>query len=930
MNKDFLFQLAKYIYDNNYDLENTIMVLPSKRAGTFFIKCLSELKNENFVAPKIVSVTDLLDLINPVKKIDKLETIIKLYSNYCKILKEQNKIPESFDEFLSWSGNLLKDFGDLDRHLINTTEFFNHINDAKALELWNLDGSPLTAGEEEFITFWKNLGLLYHAFENECMLKNEFSSSLHLKVTAQNISTLEQSISYNLKFVIAGLNALTIAEEKIFNALINSKKAEIIWDMDNYYVQNPIQEAGTFIRRYLKKWPNKNSDWFNKGFEETKNINIYECNSRYGQVKALTNTLQKQNTQEALRTAIVLNEEDLLLPLLYALPNNIETANITMGYALENTPLSNLISTLLDIWRKSKGNENLVYYYKDVFKLIDHPFANELFGCEANFQQFKIDVQQFKKVYISKSFIEKYFNPNICNFCFPPEKELIGVKIFKQILKILQILKQNIENGNTKDLDKGLKIEYLYHYTITLRKVSQTIDKENIKFNLTSAKSLIKQVLNKEKISFFGEPLSGIQIMGMLETRAIDFDTVYILSTNEGVLPQGRKNNSFFPFDISKYYGLPTHHEQDSIFAYYFYRLIQKAKNIHIFYYTSQDGLGGSGEPSRFIQQIIKELPEFNPQQKINFNTYAPSPSIQKSEKNIQKKPELIAKIKQYLQGSVSPSAINTYLNCNMDFYYKYLLGLKEEDELEENIGSASFGTVIHNTLEFLYKPTINRVLKIADIEHFQKTFKTKLIQEFESTLNAENIKTGFNQLQFTIAQNYINQFLEKEKIFLTKIQKPYTILALEKPFDTSLELDTKFGKQILNLKGTVDRLAKYGDTYHLVDYKTGNVKAEDLIFKDTNKLIDGSKSKAIQLQLYVYLLLKKDEFSNIQNIQASIFSFKNQKEGYIDLLMNKEKQTSEEIINNTEEILLNIIEDMLCDQNNIEHNPKSLYCLYC
>jgi ATP-dependent helicase/nuclease subunit B len=930
MNKDFLYQLAQYIHDKNYDLEHTWMVLPSKRAGTFFINYLSEIKKSTFIAPQILSVTDLLDQLNPVQKIDKIETVIRLYSSYCKILQAQNKIPEGFDEFLSWSGNLLKDFGDLDRYLINTNEFFSHINDAKAIELWNLDGSPLTAGEEEFIAFWKNLGFLYHDFQQQCIDKNEFSSSLHLKNTAQNISQIIQKIPEHIQIVIAGLNALTAAEEKIINALVNTQKAEIIWDMDAYYVKNNIQEAGIFMRRYLQKWPNNNSQWLHKSFEEAKNITIYECNSRYGQVKAMASNLQKQSPTEALRTAVVLNEEDLLLPMLYALPNNVETANITMGYALDNTPLANLITTLLDIWRKSKGNKQAVYYYKDVFKLIDHPFAAELFGKNTDFNGFKTDIQQYKKVYLSKNFIAKYLGEEMSLVCFPEDSDLIGGKILHQLLKIIQILKENIEKGDAADLDKGLKIEYLYHYTIALRKLTQTIDKHFVEFNLNSAKSLIKQVLNKEKISFFGEPLSGIQIMGMLETRAIDFDTVYILSANEGVLPQGRKNNSFFPFDIAKYYGLPTHHEQDAIFAYYFYRLIQKAKNVHLFYYTSSDGLGTSGEPSRFIQQIQKELPEYSTNHSINFQTYAPSPNLDKKTKTIQKSPEVIAKFKNYLQGAVSPSAINTYLNCNMDFYYKYLLGLKEEEELEENIGSASFGTVIHNTLEKLYQPTINRVLKIADIEFFQKNFKHILMKEFEDTLNADNIKTGFNQLQFTIAQNYINQFLEKEKIFLTKLGFPYTIISLENSCEVTVNLNTQFGVQTVNLKGTVDRLGKYSDTYHLVDYKTGKVEGKNLNFTNNEKLIDGTKSKAVQLQLYAYLLLKKAEFSDLKNIEASIFSFKNQKEGYIYLTLNKENQSTQEIISNTEEILTQIVEDMLDNQKNIEHNPQSLYCVYC
>lgn len=930
MKESFLEELASYLLQKEANFEKTYLILPSKRAGTFFTKALAEISTKAILSPEILTVGDLLERLNPVKKLDKLSAIFYLYQCFIELKKEKNKAYESFDEFLTWGNNLLSDFGDVDRYLINTKDFFTYLNDAKAIELWNVDGSPLTPGEQDFIEFWQDMGELYHKFEQFNLQNQQLTASQLLKQSALNCAALCKNIPKNTKIYIAGLNALTPAEELIFKTLSKNISCEIIWDMDSYYISNENQEAGLFIRKHLDHFGQNTEKWLKQNFKAIpKEIDVVECNTKYAQVKAAADALLKVNENDTLKTAVILNDEDLLLPLLYALPENIQSANVTMGYALQNTPLANLVINLLDIWRKMKGSdEKGVYYYKEVFKLMDHPYALELFEDKNGIKKLKQQITEKNKIYISKNYLAQFLNAKVIDLCFPNAKLLNGKGINLQLLKILKLLKENIESKkDEQESNKSLKLEYLYHYTIALRKLNRVMDQFNFPFDVKSAKTLIQQLLNKEKIAFFGEPLAGIQIMGMLESRALDFDRVLMLSANEGTLPQGRKNQSFFPFDISKQFSLPTHHEQDAIFAYYFYRLIQKAQKVELFYFTGKDNLGGNGEPSRFIQQLEKELPNYQKDTIFKHKTYAPSPVLQKNEHKIIKDENLIAKTKAFLKSGMSPSALNTFLNCPQDFYYKYLLGLSEQEEIEENIGNASFGTALHDTLEELYKLKINQVLQISDIEYFEKEYPKILQQKFKENLSEDNVKTGFNRLQLEVAQNYLKQYFKKEKAFLTTLDTPYTVLALEKNLSYTLNMEVAGESIELKVKGKLDRLGKYGGFYHLVDYKSGNVSANDLNFKHIEDLALGKKNKAMQLQLYAYLLLMDQ---NYQNIVPCIFSLKNQQEGYMNLLHNKNIQSGAELKSATESVLQNIIEDMLDTKASIKHNANSLYCAYC
>lgn len=934
MENNFLFQLAKQIHSENYNLENLWVVLPSKRAGTFLKKSLAKCIGDDFICPDIISVTDLITRLNPVKKMEPLKALFILYKHY-QDLHKKTKSNEvlTFDGFLSWAPTLLSDFGDIDRYLVDTKDYFNYINDVKAIELWNLDGQPLTESELAFIAFWKNIGELYHSFQKECVANGILTDSQLYKNTAENIKNLIDFLTKEISIVIAGLNVLTPSEQKIIDELIKSKRAKIYWDLDQYYLKQNIQEAGKFLRSNIAKWGKPDVKWMHDSFlSETKNIRIHECNTKYGQVKAIAELLDKELDKEnQIKSAVVLNEEDLLIPLLYALPNKVQSANITMGYELQNTPLASLIFSVVELWRKMKGEEdaNNVFYYKDVFQVIDHPYAEILFQTKESILKIRRDVIKNNKVYLGRGFLTKYFGEDNVEVCFPLKKTIVGKGIIQQLLKILDILKRNVEKEIDEDTDKSLKIEYIYHYTIALRKLLNVVDEFGVDFNVQSAKSLINQVINKEKISFFGEPLAGLQIMGMLETRALDFEHIILVSTNEGVLPQGKKNNSFFPFDIAKLFGLPTHQEKDAVFAYYFYRLIQKAKKVDLFYYTSSDDFGAAGEKSRFVEQVIRELPSYNDKTKISYQSYAPLPSINANELVIKKDVELKYKAIAYFQKGMSPSAINTYLRCGKDFYYKYLLGLREQDEFEENMGSSSFGTAIHNTLEELYKPLVGNQLKVEHVELFEKSYLKELKKQFTIILSDNNFEKGFNRVQFEVASGYIKQYFFHEKKYLAGLNEPYVIQYIEKDLKQMIEVEVEGELVEVVLFGKADRIGKVGDVYHVVDYKSGSVKSTDLNIKNFDDLKSDKKSKALQLLLYSYLVIR--EFPEIENIEANIFSLKNQSEGYMPFKINNNKNIDRlTYLNETPLLIQSICRDILDKSIDITHNEKSMYCEYC
>lgn len=938
--ESFLKTLAKEIAARYETPGELCIVLPTKRAVVFFKQELAKAYNSTFWAPEFYSLGEFVEKLSKDKKEERLILILELYNSYLKVVKSE---PEDLESFLKWAPTLLGDFAEIDRYLIEPNNLFNYINEARALEYWNVNGEPLTEAQEKYLHFWKLLGKIYFQFNKDLKEQGKSYAGMQFRKVAEGLNKIIDDFPFK-KVIFAGFNALSAAEDKIIFGLIKKGIAEVFWDGDQYYVDQPEQEAGMFMRRIKKAHPTIPFNWsFNFLKTQAKEINVVACNTDLAQSEYASTVLQKHYSEkEGTKTAVVLNNEELLLPLLYNLPENIDAANITMGYNLKLTPLASFINIWLDLlnnYRDQKTGRH--FYFKNVFRLLEHPYFSFLIDDERKkLKALKERLVKRNIIYVGQLDLEENL-PDVPFIQLLFKKENVDAQnLNSSLLNVFALLKEKLiptlENTGVKlsELERSMHIEYLYTYTTVLRKFDQLINRSEHLRDIGNRiyKKLLNQLIGSESLSFFGEPLKGLQIMGMLETRLLDFDRLIVLSVNEGVLPQGKKDNSFIPYDLKREFRLPTHTDHDAIFANHFYRLIQRAKNIDLVYLNGKNDFGASTEKSRFIDQLEFELPRVNPLVKIIAKGYTPEATINSDDIVFEKSEEIKEKIIEMLERGMSPSAFNKFIQCPLDFYYRYVLGLGEAEEIEENLQHSTFGTCVHETLEELYKPFVGQNLLVQDIESMLPKLNQVLNLKFLEYLSQSDLKSGNNLLTFEVAQQYVTNFLKQEKKTIVIAQKnkvDYRIIQQEEVLETVVPVKVQ-GREIkVKIRGFADRIGELGSTVQLIDYKTGHVTSTDLSISKWETLVtESSKSKALQLALYGLAYLNANP--SVTDFEGGIYSFRNFKSGLLTMKSNRKKVSAADIKEEVPKVIELIVANMLDSSLQIMHDTKSKYCNYC
>lgn len=955
----FLSKTAQHLiqtYGNS--LSDCCIVLPNKRAGLFLKQELSKLIDKPIWLPPILGAEDLIEKLSNTEIIDNLTQLFELYEVYQKIepvtsqqssvhssqftvhssqstqnpkLETPNSKPETFEEFSKWGQILLHDFNEIDRYLIPTDAFFKTINDVRAIEVWNLGEHELSAIQLNYLAFWKQMGTLYEGFQQHLTNQNKSYQGKAFRMVAEKLvlnpqAYIEQNIKWN-KIIFVRFNALTLAEETIITELKKHNKAEVLWDANEYYLNDEMQESGMFLRAFKQKPIFSPFNWVTDKFKtEQKNIHVIGIPQSIGQAKYLSTIFKDVNSENNFKdTAVVLAEESLLVPVLESIPLEISSINVTMGYPIRNAPLSNFFeiyfNLLLNANRFGK-NKQLTYHYKDLTKLLQLPFSQIVFG-EDKCNEVLQHIVTHNWVFINNeklAFINAIL-PFQLYSTYSAKETLVNCLLF-------------IEKGKTfytelvvKNAESKLELEYLFHFSKLFNQIKLLSTNYQVIEGIKTFVTIYRQLLSNLTIELYGEPLQGLQVMGMLETRNIDFKNVILLSTNEGVLPAGKTFNSFIPFDIKKAFNLPTHIEKDAVYAYHFYRLVQNAEKIYILYNTETNEFG-SGEKSRFVTQLENELTEYrNITIHHKIITYPTITKIATPQK-IEKTEKVIAKIKEFFERGVSPSALNTYLNCPLDFYYKYILRIVEVDDVEENIESNTFGTVIHNVLEKLYKPfEVNQlILTESDVKKMAELAPSLTEKEFlENGFSKNELYSGKNFITFNIALGYIDSFLTNEINFLNKGNPQLLIKYLEKPLKHQLN----FSSTSVLLKGKADRIDGYGNIIRILDYKTGRVEESDLKISDVENVLDKNKSKAFQVLFYAYLYTKEQDVLAAE-LNSGIIALKKKNEVYLPFLMNKLGEITPEVLVKFEQILLQILQEIVNSEIPFEHKKDAKYCLYC
>lgn len=905
----FLDKIAKVLIDNYSEkLSKTIVVLPNKRAKLFLIEALKKQITTNILAPNIISIEDFIQDIAEIRSVDSIELLFEFYEVYLSITEKPNQ--QSFELFANWAKTLLQDFNEIDRYLLEPNHVLSYLKDIEDIKKWGIEVENKTQLLENYIDFWKLLPNYYQSLYSHLLNKGIGYQGLIYREAVNNLNHFSDSINQE-QFVFAGFNALNAAEERIIQHLIALDRAKIFWDVDQTFLNDPYHDAGLFVRRFKENWKHYKSnsfEWIVDDFSKSKNIQIIGTPKVIGQAKItgriIENIISNNPNTTLDEVAIVLGEENMLVPLLYSLPSTVGSLNITMGYSSKNNPAQILISKLFKMHTNalSRNAKSYVFYYKDVLDILTHPLVEPYVKTHSLVKK----INQNNYTFIAHHKLMELNSNSSDLFLLLFQKWEKGSKmVLETISNLLLLIKANLSNNNEEE-----KITKAFVYAIfkTINKLINYYSQHSHIDKIETLYAIYKQIIDLAEVSFEGEPLNGLQIMGVLESRVLDFETVIITSMNEGKFPAGKSQNSFIPYDVKKELGLPTFKEKDAIYTYHFYHLLQRAKNIYLIYNTESEGLD-AGEKSRFITQLEVEKQEKHALTHEIYNAVLPEIAYQQMV--IPKSQLVMVRLKEIAESGFSPSTLTSYIRNPILFYFQKILQISEVEEVEENIALNTLGTIIHETLEALYTPFIGKFLSENDILTCFSLLDNEVLKQFKLVYKEGEIKKGRNLLAFEVAKRNVFNFL---KVELESIKKGEVIkiLHLEKTCDELLEHPSL--PFPIKIAGKADRIEERNGIIRIIDYKTGKVEKTNVTLKSWKDLTKEIKNdKIIQVLAYAFMFEKE---SNGKPIEAGIISFKNLKSGFLPFTFKEDKEEitiiDKGILNNYEEQMVLLLNEIL------------------
>ncbi len=868
MQQTFLDDIAEQLYEElGANLADWKIIFPNRRAGLFFNRALRKLIDKPIWTPEVISIEDFVRKQSDYSVPDQLSLVFTLH----EIFQKHSPFKENFEQFYFWGDLLVKDFNDVDHYMADARPLFANLSEWKKLastdfllpeqillieKFWKSFEAKPKEAQEKFSRNWDVLLPVYDAFKVKLQEQNQAYNGMLYRDFAERLQ--ESKIDLSEKLVFAGFNALTKTEEIIIKEAVKNG-AKVFWDLDAYYASEiqTSQEAGNFFREYAQSnilAPTFPKEQPERILKETPEIKITEVKGNIAQAKFLGQLLQLQNLEEPEKTAIILGDESLLFPVLYALPEKVQKINVTMGYPLKYASIYQLMNICLHLQKNSRVDRELINFnHRDLLKLLKHPFVANIIGESA------------------KEYIEKIEDRNIIRVTVPnltdqPHELLLLIlkdarsNYFKYLKTILQFVHE--EQMETTEQ------EFIATIFQNIQQLEQIVESFQLMLDINAFIRLFNRIVQSLRVPFSGEPLEGLQIMGVLESRNLDFEYVYFLSMSEDNFPGGATNQSFIPYNIRKAYGLPTLEQRDAIYAYLFYRLLQRSKHMHLMFNSDTTGAKG-GEPSRYLLQLQYELGvQTNrlSRQLLNQNPQSAEVVPIDIAKNIEIK-EILNEYTLPNRRKLSATAIKTYLNCRLQFYFRYLAGLKEKEEVSEDLDAADFGNILHHVMEELYKPYLGQELDEQKILQLKHTVVGLVRSEFHKLYGKEGedfIFEGRNIIIRDVVKRVVDQILDYD----AKIA-PLTINEVEGDYQVGLPIDNNI---IVFLGGSIDRLDTVGENIRVIDYKSGGDKVR---FPDIVSLFDRDhKSRngaAMQTLMYTYMYWKqaggKEDFSIVPGL---------------------------------------------------------------
>jgi hypothetical protein len=928
----FLYTKSLQIFQEKLNsLDEIAVIIPNKRAAVYIQSHLAQFSTKSFFAPEIITINEWISQHTAEKILSQQELVFLLFDIHMQIQPNDT----NFNEFLKWGKTLLSDFDEIDRYLISPNEIFSDLRNIKEIEHWSFNDPELSTGQEKYLLFWNQIHTYYKLLNERLALRGETYQGKAYQRFAINISKTDLPKKH---YYFLGFNALSASEEKIIHYLIKEKRGTFHSDIDESYFINQEHEAAYFYRKLCERWQMK-PQTENNFNSIPKKIEIIESAQQTGQAKIAGKLIQHLITSETNlnSTAIVLADESLLIPLSQSLPENLGTANITMGYPLKYSHLKSLIDLIFDLQFNFQKFKNSKLYHKSLLRVLDHNYISLLIKDKTNLIELEKHIIEHNQVFIDWEEITQHL-PELTSltevFTFWQNPSINGFSAMNQLVSQLY-------HSFKSSVKKELELEMIYHFSVSYKKFEKISKQYPYEMDLKSFKRLFYQFWQSESLSFLGNPIEGVQIMGILETRLLDFENLIILGMNEGNLPQTTMSNSFIPYDLKKYHHLPTEEDRQAIFAHHFYRLLHRAKSIHMTYNSGGDD-GGNSEKSRYITQLENELdPKFGHQ--ITHTTYTPddrSSAIYKvsypSVESIHEKLDTYFSTK-----GLSPSALNKLVNCPLDFYYRYILEMKENEQVEENIESSTFGTKIHDVLEDIFRKNfleknlpLNADILKKEKPNLEKYLREKYLESFTET----EIKFGQNRLSFEVSLSFLNKFIDQQISEIETSADPIFIKELEKRLELNLEIFVNGKQKKILMSGLADRVDQIGNMIRIVDYKSGKCDDDKVVItkswvdkNELHKLMDHDK-KGYARQLLMYASMYRASNVDQKHFSAGIISMININDWLQNVRIGSDGSDllSEDLLNAFEAELKKKIELLYHPDFLFEHNPDSQYCEHC
>lgn len=837
--ESFLKLVAADLYKHTKgNLAHTAVVFPNKRAGLFFNEYLAQESDSPIWSPAYVSISELFRSLSPWEVGDPVKLVCELY----KIFRRETQSTETLDDFYFWGEMLISDFDDADKNKVDTDKLFSNLQDLRNIMddytfiddeqeeairqfFQNFSIERRTALKERFISLWNVLGNIYKGFRESLASQNIAYEGMMYRHVIEHLDV--DKLPYE-KYVFVGFNVLNKVEHTLFTQLKDAGKAVFYWDYDEFYMKENRQavthEAGEFIRRNLRDFPSPLSGELFKNLSKPKEVHYIASSTENAQARYLPQWIRNNLTTPEKETAVVLCNEALLQPVLHSLPAEVKHVNITMGFPLSQTPVYSFLIALLELHTHGFNFKSGRYTFQSVVTLLKHPYTRQLTGqaellekeLTRNNRFYPLPGELGKDEFLTRLFTPLSGNLNLC------------IRLSETLQQVAGIYQANTSGTEDTDAFNQLYRESLFKAYTTINRFRTLIEEDELTVQSETFRRLLVKVLSTTNIPFHGEPAIGMQVMGVLETRNLDFRHLVLLSVNEGQLPKSGGDSSFIPYNLRKAFGMTTIEHKIAVYAYYFYRLLQRAERITLIYNTSSDGLN-RGEWSRFMLQFLIEWPHPITRQFLEAgqSPQGTSPITVEKTPDVMRRMQSLFDVRANPKAKFSPSALNYYLDCPLKFYYRYVAGLSAPDEVSAEIDSATFGSIFHYAAEHIYKDLTTHG-KVINKEALETLLRNEVkLQDYVDTafkklfFNVpQNEKPEYNGVQLinsAVIARYLKQLLQNDLRYA-----PFTFIASEMEVDEPIDIQTPKGVIKSRIGGIIDRMDSKDGTLRIVDYKTG------------------------------------------------------------------------------------------------------------